>query len=327
MSVISLKSYREAPKSVRSNAETALLTAADMSAWELPGFQRPLTVNDKLRAIAEEMKTNGGFISGIITLGRVDGDKTKRLFIVDGQHRRHAFLLSELEQCIADVRIVTFESMIDMAKEYVDLNTAIVRMRPDDLLRGCETSVPALRRITEACEFVGYGQVRRGPSSPTLSMSIAVRCWTASGNDTPAASGKATLLCATDLAPDGTESMIQYLLTARAAWGSDASNARLWGALNLTVTMWMFRTLVVDHDRRGNKRYVVLSIQEFKRCLMSVSASSDYLDWLVGRSLSERDRGPCFSRLKHIFTSRIREESKDPVKKVLLPQPTWATNA
>jgi hypothetical protein len=28
----------------------------------------------------------------------------------------------------------------------------------------------------------------------------------------------------------------------------------------------------------------------FRKCLMSVSANTDYLDWLVGRNIGEHDR-------------------------------------
>jgi hypothetical protein len=34
---------------------------------------------------------------------------------------------------------------------------------------------------------------------------------------------------------------------------------------------------------------------------MSVSANTDYVDWLVGRNLGERDRTPAYGRLKTIF--------------------------
>jgi hypothetical protein len=53
---------------------------------------------------------------------------------------------------------------------------------------------------------------------------------------------------------------------------------------------------------------------------MSVSANSDYIDWLVGRNLGEPDRAPVYGRLKTIFAQRTMAETG---KKVVLPQPAW----
>jgi hypothetical protein len=37
--------------------------------WKLPAFQRPLRVNAKVLALVEEIRTEGGVIPGILTLG------------------------------------------------------------------------------------------------------------------------------------------------------------------------------------------------------------------------------------------------------------------
>ena len=44
-----------------------------------------------------------------------------------------------------------------MAEDFVILNTALVRMGPDDVMRGLEGSVPTLQKIREVCPFVGSG--------------------------------------------------------------------------------------------------------------------------------------------------------------------------
>jgi hypothetical protein len=49
---------------------------------------------------------------------------------------------------------------------------------------------------------------------------------------------------------------------------------------------------------------------------MSVSANADYVDWLVGRNLGERDRAPAHGRLKTIFVQGAMAETG---KKVVLP--------
>jgi hypothetical protein len=44
------------------------------------------------------------------------------------------------------------------------------------------------------------------------------------------------------------------------------------------------------------------------------------LDWLVGRSIGERDRVPAYGRLQTTFVHRATAETG---KKVVLPQPAW----
>lgn len=322
--IIPMKGLREAPKAVRSSMETVILTADQMMSWRVPPFQRELRVNDKVRSVAEKLKATGGIVPGIITLGTIGADKT--IYIVDGQHRREAFTMSELRECIADVRMCQFDTMAEMAREYVELNSNLVKMRPDDVLRGLEASVRSLCIIRQACEFVGYGNIRRaGSSSPVLSMSAVLRCWAGSASETPGGSGgKSALHLAEETDESAAQNLVAFLQIARSAWGADQEYFRLWGNLNLTICMWMYRRLVMDKER-GIKRYVCLSPDQFRKCLMAVSASSEYLDWLTGRLMGDRDRSPCYMRLKATFQNRLRQDSRDPTKKPLLPLPGWAS--
>jgi ParB-like nuclease domain len=317
-----LKGVREAPKSARSAMETLLLTQDEVEHWLTPPFQRPLRINDKVRAMADGMLKDGGVISGVLTLGLLSG--VKHYYIVDGQHRIEAFKISGLKEAIADVRIVNFEMMSDMAEEFVNLNSQLVTMRPDDILRGLEGSVPALQAIKSRCEFVGYGQIRRdSTTSSVLSMSVALRTWTMSKQESPSsAGGISAAQLARDMDRDGASNLIDFLLTARAAWGRDSEYYRLWSNLNLTVCMWLWRRLVMDKTR-GVRRYVVLDRDQFKRCLVALSADGDYIDWLRGRNLGERDRSPCYIRMKAIFVKRLQEDK--PSNRILLPQPEWSS--
>jgi len=117
------------------------------------------------------------------------------------------------------------------------------------------------------------------------------------------------------------EEFIRFLLTARSAWGSDPEYGRLWGNLNLVMVMWLWRRLVLDRER-GVKRYVVLSIEQFRRCITNLHADADYLDYLVNRAVTDRDRAPCYTRIKNLFVRRLREAG---VQKPIMPQPAWAT--
>lgn len=320
--VISIKGAQQPPKSDQSRMDTLLITPEMVSAWKIPLFQRPVRVNAKVQAVIETIK-NSETIEGVLTLGALKSGPTQ-LYIVDGQHRIEAFKLSELTMAIADVRVCVFADMTEMAEEFVRLNSSLVKMRPDDILRGLESSVPVLKAIRKACEFVGYDHIRRGSTSPILSMSALLRCWSAASYETPAPSGG---LSAAGLAQSidqaSVQNLIAFLSTAHAAWGRDHEYYRLWGNLNLAICMWLWNKLVIDRDRFGNKRYAVLNIPEFKRCLMSISADRDYLEWLPGRNLSDRDRSPAYTRLKSIFARRLSEDSGG--RKPSLPAPAWAT--
>lgn len=320
--VISISGAREAPKAAQSRMETLIITPPMVNAWKLPPFQRPLRINEKVRTVAEQIKKSE-CIEGVLTLGRLKSDNST--YVVDGQHRIEAFKLSELDEAIADVRLCPFDSMGDMADEFVRLNSSLVKMRPDDILRGLESSVPALQTIRKSCEFVGYDNIRRSGASPIVSMSALVRCWFSSSYETPAGahSGASAAIMAQNLDASSVQNLIAFLATAHAAWGRDPEYYRLWGNLNLTLSMWLWHKLVLDRDRFGTKRYAVLNVHDFKKCLMSVSANADYLAWLPGRNLSDRDRSPCYARLKTIFTRRLSAELNG--KKVSLPSPAWAS--
>ncbi len=320
--VVSISGAREAPKAVQSRMETLIITLTMAHAWKIPPFQRPLRINEKVRTVTEQIKKSET-IEGVLTLGKLKGDPS--LYIVDGQHRIEAFKLSELTEAIADVRICMFDTMGEMADEFVRLNTSLVKMRPDDILRGLESSVPALLQIRKSCEFVGYDNIRRSGTGPIVSMSALMRCWSAAGYETPASSnsGVSAAQLVQNLDQSSLQNLIVFLATAHAAWGRDPEYYRLWGNLNLALCMWLWNKLVIDRDRYGTKKYAILNVTDFKRCLMSVSAEGDYLAWLPSRQLSDRDRSPCYTRLKAIFVRRLSEESKG--KKIIFPAPAWAS--
>jgi len=310
---------REAPKAKKSVMDTKIYTRAESEVWKVPPFQREKRVNAKVLALSKALKTNGGIMPGVITLGWIGSDKT--VWLVDGQHRREAFLISDLQECIADVRMCHYVNMADMADDYVELNGKLVNMRPDDILRALEEDKPELRRIRTTCDYVTYGQINRYQTlNYVIGMSMLLRCWFMSAAEVPSRhSPKATDLAA-QLTTEDTDKLIVFMQTARAAWGTDAENIRLWGTLNLTITMWLWRRLVTPNGVRGLKKAVTLTPDQFRKAILSVSADAGYLEWLVGRQLGDRDRVPCYSRLKAIFVKRLQQEG---LGKVMLPQPSW----
>lgn len=315
-----IRGSREAPRSSRSRMDTLLLRADEINQWRVPPFQRPVRVNEKVRLLADDIQKSG-VLPGIVTLGRVGSDKT--LYIVDGQHRCEALRLSAAPECIVDVRIVDFDSLADMADEFVSLNSALVKMRPDDILRGLEGGIASLKIIREKCSFVGYDQVRRGTTSPIVSMSALLRCWSSSSQEIPGGTSTPSTQLARGIERESAEQLVAFMNLCVSAWGRESQYFRLWGNLNLTLCAWLYRRVVLDRNRQGNKRVVVLTAEQFKRCLMSLSADGDYLDWLTGRLMNDRDRSPAYMRIKASFARRVQHD--EPGHKPNFPSPAWSS--
>ncbi len=298
----------------KTSVDTRLFTRKQVSDWRLPSFQREDRVNANVLALVERLKTDGGVLPGIITFGVVD----KQEYLIDGRQRRNAFLLSELKECYADTRTCYCDTMADLAEEFIALNSHLVTMKPDDIMRGLEPVVPVLQLIRKKCPFVGYDNIRRNDKAPLLSMSALVRCWTASARDVPASAGASGATSARLLTTEEGEQCIRFLQCCFHAWSYDPEYYRMWSAINLTLTAWLYRRIVLTSYSAKTKR---LTDAQFTKCLMALSASPTYSDWLVGRHLGDRDRAPAYSRIKDIFAKRLVEEFGG---KPLLPAPPWA---
>lgn len=302
---------------IKSEMDTLEVSIKDIKAWNRPPFQRPLRVNEKVRAIAERVKNDGGVLPGPLTLGVFEG----KVYLIDGNHRREAGLLSGCDPLYADVRRLTFESMAAMGEEFVRLNSALVKFKPDDILRGMEGSLDSLQRIRKSCEFVGYDVTRRSEKAPMLSMSVALRCWCASGREVPMSSISATTI-ASEISHDEVTNLISFLILAMQAWGRDPEYLRLWSALNLTLCMWLFRRVVLGE--MASAKSARLSTAQWKRCMSALSADEHYLEWLIGRGLGEKHRSPAYGKIKSIVGNRA---GADVGKKLMLPSPAWAANS
>lgn len=301
-------------RAVKSTMDTVLITKDGVENWKLPPFQRPLRVNAKVLEVAEQIKINGGVIPGVLTIGVLN--KTDK-YLIDGQHRIEAFKISGLPEGIADIRLCQFESMADMGEEFVELNSRLVVMKPDDILRGLEASTPALKKIRTTCPFIGYGSIRRNAKAPTVSMSLAIRCWISSAQDVPAGSLSARVSL-DRLDTDELNRMIHFFSVVHEAWGNDPEYARCWSRLNISIAAWLWRRCVIG---QSSVKVTVLTPDQFKVGMMALTTDQDYLNWLVGRHFSERDRAPCYKRMKDIVSSRLRESMGH---KVNLPSPPWA---
>jgi hypothetical protein len=303
-------------KRTRTTMDTVELTPKLVASWKSPPFQRDLKINAKVLACAEEIKMAGGVLPGVVTVGVLDGD----VYIVDGQHRLAAWLSTTLPLGYADVRTHWFTTMGEMAAEFVRLNSQLVRLRPDDILRGLEPANVALQRIRRKCGYIGYDLVRRGANAPMLSMSVFLRVWVSTKTDVPRPS-LSNLAALSEMDEAETTQAIEFIGMCFEAWRRDTEYARLWGSLNLTLCGWLYRRLVLGEKVTSNSRVERFSKQEFSKCLLALSAEAQYLDYLVGRNLGERDRAPAYGRVKTIFQRRFLAETGRSAK---LPQPAWA---
>lgn len=310
-----VKPKTAAQMSTHTTLDTIEVTPDLTKSWKVPPFQRPLRINDKVMQLASKIREDGGVIPGVVVLGVLN----KERYIVDGQHRREAFLLSECLTGYVDIRVLHFDDMAEMGEEYVNLNSRLVNMRPDDVLRGIEETFPTLGKIKKRCVFVGYDQIRRSEKSPVLSMSALLRCWSASSTEVPRGSCGSALSLARTLSMEEAETCIDFLCLAYSAWGRDVAYMRLWTNLNLTLCMWLYRRLTITPYSPNTPR---LTKDLFGKCLMSLSADSQYPDWLVGRNNAQRDSSPAYARIKAAFAKRIEIETG---RKPRLPQPAWAS--
>lgn len=315
-----LKMPPKPQKVTRTSLDTLCITPEIAKGWLNPVFQRPLKVNEKVKALAETIKSTE-VIPGILTIGVVERrNGSKVQYLLDGQHRREAFLLAEIPHAYVDVRFHYFDDESDMGEEFVNVNSSLVRLRPDDILRGLEASSEGLTLLRKRCPFVGYDMIRRSERAPLVSMSAALRCWYGGHPEVPTSSGHSASNLAKIITVDEAEEASTFLNLCMQAWGRDVEYARLWGALNTTLCVWLYRrTVLTQYSPKSAK----LTRDMFKKCLMSLSTSEDYLSWLVGRQLGERERSPAYKRIKQLFAKRLEAETG---KKPLLPSPPWASN-
>jgi hypothetical protein len=315
--LIKLPGARDLPRSrkaIASRMETILVTTEGIQQWKLPPFQRPLRVNAKVAAAAEQI-AESGIIPGVLTLGEYLGER----YLLDGQHRKEAFVMSGREEGIADVRICKFESIAEMGEVFVELNSSLVQMRPDDVLRGLEASLPSLAELRRKCPWIGYDQVRRGTHGTILSVSAVLRCWFGSAPEVPGGHSQTASTLAKEFTTEESTKLVAFINAVYQAWGRDVEYYGLWKNLNFCLCAWLWRRTVLEKYSAKSAR---LTPAEYTQCAMGLSADSNYCGWLVGRNLSDRDRGPAYARIKVIFARRIKELTG---KQPMLPAPAWSS--
>ncbi len=310
-----IKPATEAEKTTRTTLDVFEVTPAVVSAWKLPPFQRPLRVNAKVLTISKEIAETG-VIPGVMTLGILDATR----YLVDGQHRREAFLLSGVKSGYVDVRVGHYSNLAEMAEEFGRLNSRISNMRPDDFLRAMESTSEQVQLVRKACPFVGFDSIRRSERAPILSMSTTLRAWWMSAKDVPGGGSVSAVRAAEELLMDDARNLVEFLGCAMNAWGRDAEYVRVWGALNLTLCMWLYRRMVITQYSAKTPK---IDRAQYQKCLQSLSADPTYIDWLHARLMNERNRSPCYNRIKAIFAKRLEADLNIKAK---MPTPAWVAS-
>lgn len=245
--------------SERAQIDTYVITPERVSTWKRPSFQRPLSENAKVRALAQTLKEEGdGIIPSTIVLGILNGE----VYLLDGQHRIYAFVLSGLEEGIVDVRIKEYDSTVDMAKDYWITNQKLVKEKPDDLLRAFEMEMEPLRLLRKKCPFLGFDNVRRNASSPILLMSRAMRCWYGGASEVPVSTTSSAADLAENFSVDDAAQLAEFLNICYVAWGRDVAYSRLWNGLNLTICSWAYRRIVLT---RFSPKSIVMTKDQWKQ--------------------------------------------------------------
>lgn len=340
--VIGLKGAKElppnAPRFASAKMDTIIVTPALIASWKKPSFQRELRTNQRVLEAIEQIRRDG-VVEGVLTLGKYEGDT----YVVDGQHRmdclvkacdpefkvedstRPGMFLPAISEAYADVRVRNFRSVAEMAEEFINLNRPLVAMRPDDLMRGLEEVNPHVAAIRRRCPFVGYDRLRQGDNAKTLlSMGTVVRIWFGSKAETPGP-GPSSTEAVKMLDEEQVTLLCEFLSICFEAWGRHKEHFKMWMGLNLCLLLWLYRRIVLTDlsEQKGGRKIVHLSKREFMSCLMGLAADSNYSEYLIGRSLSERDRGPTYSRIRTIFVRRLTESG---ISNPRFPAGDWASS-
>jgi hypothetical protein len=304
-----------AEKMMHQTTSTMLASVDMFKSWKDPDVQRPLRVNSKVKEMTLQIVADK-VIPNTITVGILN----KVMYLLDGQHRREAYYTAATmgaDEVYCEIRYEWFDTMADMGKRYVELNSVLVKQRPDDILRGMEGSNDALHLIRERCPFVGFDHLRVKSTSPILGMSILLRSWYGSAGDIPGTTKPSAMDIAKMLTVPEASQCCDFANLALRAWGKDDEYKRLWASMTMTMCMWLYRRTVISPDPDTTK----ITKDAFRLCLTTISAQGDFIDWIRDRKLTERDRGPCYNRIVKLFLTSLRSQGH---KRPKLPAPLWA---
>jgi len=292
---------------LKRTAEVRIVTVAEMTQWASPPFQRPVVEGRaNLREVARIIRDTGE-VPGVVTLGELDGV----LYLIDGQHRRRATEMSERTEVMVYLVILKCLTMEEMSRRFLALNSSIVPIKVDDRLRSAEITNPNLRMIRDLCGFVGY----RKSAHHVVTMSVVLRSFLASCRDTP---GPLTGVLSSDrITLAEAEELAAALAVLYKSWGNTAGQESLWGGLNLSVCLWLYRRVVFE---AATTRNTTVTPDEFSVAMVGLT-DRVYLEWLRGKSTGPMFFPGTYDRIKSCLVAWLRSEGRTRIR---LPSPSFA---
>jgi hypothetical protein len=219
----------------------------------------------------------------------------------------------------AELRWEFFDDYAKMALRFDKLQRHMAKMKPDDGLRALEHSVPVLAYIKKSCLFVGYGKIQRAEStSASLSMSVLVRCWVGSESAVPTSSPGAARELVQAMDQSTAERCVEFATLAFRAWENNSEFGPLWGTVNLTLCIWLYRRMVLAPSTEVKP----MTREQFGRFLMALT-DDDYIEFLRGKQMTRNSRNAVMTRLETRLTTFLKKV--DPkVRRPCLPKRDWA---
>lgn len=325
-------------RTLRTHVGLVEVTAASWEKWRNPfgekvgpngedGFQRTIQRNKYVIEVAHTISSTG-IIPGQIVIGIFQGI----LWLIDGQHRRESFTIAVLGECgvtritkaCANIKYEVFDTWAAMSDRYVELQRKIRGNSPNDMLKGLEASTESLQVLRKRFPAVGYTSTR--PDSKhhkgRVSAKAALQAWYGSKPETPGRKTPPPFEIAKQLTVEEAHQLANFLRLAHSAWAFDPNYLNLWGSLNLTLCLWLYRRCVLDPVQG----FPDLTPEQFASCLTALPSEkiggvNPYAMFLYRKGLRELDRGPVYMQVTRVFTATLRANHKLRVK---FPKPEWA---
>lgn len=294
--------------------DVILATREMLENWKTPPGQRPLVITKKVKAWVPKIQESGE-VPGRLLVCILHGMK----YIVNGHHRRWCALQTTRDEFVVTLDTETVTSEAELGRKAVGVNLPIAPpQKADDHLRHLEQSYPILQKIRRECPFIGYG---KSGGNTVMSVNAAILSWITSGTDSATVMKTTVINVLDDISMEEISLMVHFFKTVYESWGKDSQYAKVWSKLNVTMMAWMWRNTVLS---QAGPRVTRLTPEQFCTGAMALTSDPHYLPWLIGRQLSERDKGPCYNKVKAIMVKRLTEVLH---KKVILPSPPFADSA
>lgn len=309
--------------SIPLEVEMRVLTQEVFESWDSPPFQRPVSVGKNVAKASLTMQDTGCIMTAIY-LGVWEG----KTYIVDGQHRRVAFIGSGLDRVVAPVITKYYKDdtpgLLEMCEDFLLIQAHIKNPTANDKLRALEPMSSGLQKIRKECPFVGYGGFRCNKNSPIVSMAQVIRSMVTSGQEELGSPAKSAVVHAREMTLHEANSLTIFLKLAFEAWGRDKEHKPLWTPMNMSLCLWFFRRMLKapspNKDSKGD-----VTQQQFSNIFFELLSNRRYRSLLQansgGRLGDPEVRNPV---LKELMRAIKRSLKRDKVRDYYMPDPSWA---